>query len=384
MALNLQSILETLTAYPITEHPFLSVYLNWQPDGSGQRGETMQALTQELDMVAERVKERDNGLDSFNADRERIMAYLGTDAPKDAAGLAIFACSADNVWMTLPLQVPVENQIVEDRYPHIFNLARIIDDYETYAVVLADGQESRILVVALNGAEQVGETEAAEEIKRFQAGGPAQMTLQHRTDNLIKAHTKDIAQELTRIIQRYDVQHVIIAGNDAIKGIVLENLPEQIKEKLVDFVKLDIQSNLQSVMELIEPMMRDVERKQEADDVALLEGEVARNGLGVAGVSDTAMALSKGQVMTLIMHQNFNAVGGECPNCGTIRAGLRDKCPYDGTELQQADLREVFTARAVQQGSTLQIVDASEYLDQHEGVGALLRYRDDVATNPPA
>ncbi|MBA3943140.1 MAG: hypothetical protein H0X37_01100 [Herpetosiphonaceae bacterium] len=384
MALNLQSILETLTAHSITEHPFLSLYLNWHPDGNGRRQETMQALTQELDMIAERVKERDHGLDSFNADRERIMTYVDTEAPPDATTLAIFACNADDVWMTLPLQVPVENQIVEDRYPHVFNLARMIDDYETYAVVLADAQESRILVISLNAAEQVAETEAAEEIKHFQSGGPDQMIFQRRTDNLIKAHTKDIGQELARIIKRYDVQHVIVAGNDSTKGIVLENLPDQIKEKLVDYVKLDIQSNLQSIMEVIDPMMRDVEHKQEADDVAQMEGEVARNGLGVAGVSDTAMALSKGQVMTLIMHQNFNAVGGECPNCGTIRAGLRDKCPYDGAELQQADLRELFTTRAVQQGSAIQVVEASEYLDQHEGVGALLRYRDDVATNPPA
>ena len=48
--------------------------------------------------------------------------------------------------------------------------------------------------------------------------------------------------------------------------------------------------------------------------------------------------------------------------------------------MQQIDLREAFTARALQQGSAIQIVEENEYLDQHEGVGALLRYRDTQQT----
>lgn len=203
------------------------------------------------------------------------------------------------------------------------------------------------------------------------------MLFQRRTENVIKAHTKDIADKLGRIIKRHDVQHVIIAGNDSLKGIILNTLPQQIKDKLVDYINLDIQSNIQSIMEAIEPRMREVEHEQEADDLDTLEAQVnTKGGLGVVGVGDTAMALTKGQVMTLVIHQGFNATGGECPNCGTIRAGLRNNCPYDGAEMQQVNLREIFTARAMQQAATVQVVEASDYLDQHEGVGAILRYSD--------
>ncbi|HSH83297.1 MAG TPA: Vms1/Ankzf1 family peptidyl-tRNA hydrolase [Herpetosiphonaceae bacterium] len=381
MSTDLMGTLQALTAQPSTEHPYLSVYLDWSPDGNGNR-QSLQALEQELDFIAGRLKECGADLQSFETDRQRITDYVTTEAPDDARGIAIFACDAESIWEPLPLQVPVETRIVEDRYPHTFNLARIIDDFETYAVVLADSQESRIVVISLNEAEQVGTTEADEDVKRFQAGGWAQMIFQRRTENVIKAHTKDIADKLGRIIKRFDVQHVIIAGNDSIKGTVMGVLPDQIKDKLVDYINLDINGNWQSIMETIEPMMRDVEHEQEADAVATLEAEVGRNGLGVAGVSGTALALTKGQVDTLIMHQNFNAGGGECPNCGTIRPGARPTCPYDGTEMQPIDLREAFTAHAIQQSSTIQIVEASEFLDQNEGVGAILRYRDDVEQAP--
>lgn len=376
MATDLQTKLQELTALASTEEPFLSVYVDWRPDGNGQRQSPL-ALQQAFDLIADQIKARDGNLKSFEADRERIMNYIDREAPVDAQGLAIFACDAEGIWETLPLQVPIETHVVEDRYPHVFNLARILDDHETYAVVLADSQESRIFVISLNEAEKAAETEADEKIRRFEAGGWGQMLFQRRTENIIKAHTKDIADKLGRIIKRYDVQHVIIAGNDSLKGTILGTLPEQIKGKLVDYINLDIQSNIQSIMEAIEPRMREVEHDQEADDLDTLEAQVnTKGGLGVVGVGDTALALTKGQVMTLIIHQNFNATGGECPNCGAIRPGLRPNCPFDGTEMQQINLREIFTARAIQQGATVQVVEESEYLDQHEGVGAILRYND--------
>ena len=372
MPTDLQATLEMLTAQPSTEHPYLSVYLDWRPDGNSDRA-AVRELENQLATIEARLKERDAGLESFNVDRDRIMEYVNTEAPVDVQGLAIFACDAESVWEAIPLQTPVETQIVEDRFPHTFNLARIIDDYETYAVVLADAQESRLLVISLNQAEQVGSTET---------GGPAQMIFQRRTDNVIKAHTKDIAEQLGRIIKRYDVQHIIIAGNDSIRGTILDSLPKTIHDKVVDYINLDITGNMPSIMEAIEPLMRDVETQQEVDDLTMLEEQVGANRLGVVGVADTAMAFTKGQVQTLIMHQNFNVTGGECPNCGALRAGMRPTCPYDGAEMQQVDLRELFTARAIQQSSAIQIVAASDFLDQHEGVGAVLRWREDET--PPA
>jgi peptide subunit release factor 1 (eRF1) len=377
MATNLQTALQELTAYPSTDHPFLSIYLDWTPDGNGQRP-SVRILEQELGAIAERLAGDAAHRQGFEADHQRIMDYVNGEAPKDARGLAIFACYDEGIWAALPLHAPVKTRIVADRYPHTFDLARLIDDYKTSAVVLAEGQESSIYVIALDSTEQVGATEAPERIKRFDQGGQAQMLFQRRTANLIKAHTKDIAEQLDKIIKRYDVQHVIIAGNASIKGAVMDSLSDPIKAKLVDYIHLAPTSSMKAIVETVEPMIRAAKRRQEADDLAELEKQAtAKGGLGTLGLADTAMALSKGQVQTLLMLQSFSGAGGECPNCGMLRAGQRNKCPYDGAELRPVDLREVFTARAVQQNAAVQIVESSDYLAEHDGVGALLRYRDD-------
>lgn len=378
MATNLQAVLEEMTAYPSTEQPFLSVYVDLTPDGNGRRP-ALQILEQDFERIAAQVKARGTGLDSLEADRQRIMDYINTEVPVEARGLIIFACDAEGVWQAVPVQVPVETQLVEDRFAHTFNLARIVDDYETYAVVLVDSQESRIFVVSLNEAEQAGGSEAADEIRRFEAGGWAQMLFQRRIDNVIKAHTRDMADQLNRIIKRHDVKHVVLAGSDSIKGAVRDSLPKQVQEMVVDFVHLDLTANIQSILESIEPLMRDVERQQEAADVDTLEAQVnTKGGLAVIGVENTAMALSKGQVRQLIMHQGFQTLGSRNPNSGFLYQGMHQKDPFDGTELEQVDLREAFTAAAMQTGGTVQIVEANEYLEQNGGVGAILWYRDDV------
>ena len=377
METHLQAVLQELTAYPGADYPFLSIYLDWTPDGSGKRP-SIRLLEDELAKAATRVADNAAYRAALEADRQRIIDYIASEAPKAARGILIFACQNQGVWIVLPLQAQVATQIVVDRYPHTFELARLIDDHETCAVVLAEGQESRIFVIGLHDAEQVAETEATEKIKRFDQGGPAQMLFQRRTDNLIKAHTKDIAAQLEKVIARYDVRHVIIAGNDAIKGIIMESLTAPITSRLVDYIHLEPNSSMKDILEAVEPMLQEAERRQEAEMLAELEMQAtAREGLGALGVADTALALSKGQVQTLLMLRDFSGSGGECSNCGMLRAGQREKCLYDGAAMQPVDLREAFTARAVQQSANVQILAASDYLVAHEGVGALLRYRDE-------
>lgn len=377
METQLQSALQTLAAYAGDDAPFLSVYLDWRTDGAGKRP-ALRVLEDELAAAARPLADDAAHRDGFAADRERIMTYLNREAPKDADAIVIFACSERGVWTALPLQAAVDTTVAVDRYPHIFQLAQLIDDHEPCVVALAEGQEAHIFLLGLTAAEQVAETEASEKIKRFDQGGEAQMLFQRRTDNLIKAHMRDLSRQLEQIMARHDVQHVIIAGNDAIKGMVMETLTAPIAARLLDYIHLEPNSGMDAILEKVEPILREAERRNEADRLAALEEQAsAPDGLGALGVSETALALSKGQVQTLLMLRSFRGSGGECANCGALRAGQRDTCPYDGGAMRPVDLREAFTARAVQQSAAIEIVEASDYLAAHDSVGALLRYRDE-------
>jgi peptide subunit release factor 1 (eRF1) len=377
MTQELQHTLEELTALPSTELPFLSIYLDMAPDGSNTR-QGLIILEQELRRLADRYEAHTPEQASFEADRARILDYVRRGVPDEVRGVAIFACHGAGVWRTVELQIRLDTEISVDRYPRVFHLARLVDDYETCAVVLASGQNASIVVFALDRVTPAASTEAPEKIKRFQQGGTAQMMFQRRTDNLIKAHIKEIGARLAQVVERYNVAHIVFAGNDSIKGIVLDTLDEHLKARILDYVALDPRSNLGAVREAIAPLLEQAERQQEQSDLDALADQLATvGGLAVAGKADTALALSKGQVRTLVMLHSFGGTGGECTTCNTLRAGDRSRCPYDGGEMRPVELREAFLARAMQQGSRVQIVRSSDLLDQHEGVGAMLYYRDD-------
>lgn len=374
----LQTALQELAAIAAADAPVLSVYVDWSPDGNGKRP-SVRVVDDELKRLGATLEERGPQRDSFDADYQRVMGYLNDDAPVDAAGLAIFACEAAGLWRPIALQAPVENDVALDSQPHLFHLARIGDDYETFAVVIVDSQESRILLVTAGDVREVGHTEASEEVRRFDAGGSAAMIFQHRTDNIIKAQTKDMAEVLEKTMRRYAVSKAIIVGNDAVKGAVMASLSPQLKDQLLDYIKLDTNAPASLLKQAIEPLMRDAERAQEAADFAALEEQLAtKGGLAVAGPANTAMALSKGQVRVLVIAQSFDGQGGLCPNCGLLWADGRATCAADGGELTPVTLREAFTAKALQQSSSVQVVEQSELLDTHGGVGALLWYNDTV------
>jgi peptide subunit release factor 1 (eRF1) len=374
----LQTALQELAALPAADTPVLSVYVDWAPDGSGKRP-SVRVVDDELRRLGATLEERGPQRDGFEADRQRIMDYLNGDAPVDAAGLAIFACQAADLWRPMALEAPVENEVALGHQPHLFQLAHIGDDYETYAVALVDSQESRILLVTAGDMRQVGHTEASEEIRRFDAGGSAAMIFQHRTDNLVKAQTKDMAEVLEKTMRRAGVDKAIIIGNDSVKGAVMGSLSSQLKGQVLDYINFDLNAPGADLMAVLAPIIRDAERAQEQADLDALEEQLAtKGGLGVAGRAATAMALSKGQVRLLLLDQAFEGQGGLCPSCGLLWADERAECEADGSALTPVPLREAFVAKAFGQQSSVQVVAQGELLAGHEGVGALLWYNDTV------
>jgi peptide subunit release factor 1 (eRF1) len=375
---TLSATLRALADEPRDEHLILSVYVDRSVDNTGQF-QSDAALNQEFDRIAAELGPRGDVVSSFQADRAAIARYLDTEAPGEARGIAIFACSARGIWAPIPLMVPVETHVAADPYPHVFQLARLIDDHEPFIVAVAEGQEADIYALAIDSMEHVERTVASEEINRVQVGGWSQARYQRHTAFMIHTHLKDMADTIGKAVERYGARHIIVAGNDAIKGQVRAALPDNLQEMLVDYVPHERVERVEELFERMEPLMTEVEARQEQEILARLEDRLAtKGGLAMAGVADVTQALMKGQVDTLLIRADFAGAGGECPSCGLLRAGGRDTCPYDGSELQPIDLREGLALHTLRQAGAIEICGADDALAAHGGVAALLRFRDDV------
>src|SRR5919197_379757 len=146
---QLTAALDRITAFDPGPFPVVSLYLNLQPDQQGRdRFDTF--LRKEL---AERVRtypasgpERE----SLDKDAARIESYV-RDLPGSANGLALFACSGADFFEAFPLDAPIDrHRLYISDQPHVYPLARVLEQYAPYLVVLADTHAARIFVFALN------------------------------------------------------------------------------------------------------------------------------------------------------------------------------------------------------------------------------------------
>jgi peptide subunit release factor 1 (eRF1) len=379
MTQRLAKILHALSAEPRSEHPVLSVYLDWSVDQSGKR-QALMILDQELARHGADLETRGPRRDSFEADRERIARYVRDEAPARAKGIVIFACDARQIWVTISLVAPIATEIAVDDYPRLYQLAQLLDDRETYAVVLAEGQQAQIYVMSLEAMEQVEQTEARERVNRTEVGGWSQRRYESHTAFTIQLHVNEIAAALQQVVEEHDARHVVILTNDSIRGQIRQGLPAQLHERVVDMGAYQHTDDPEQLFASLEPLMLEAERQQEAELIGRLEEQLAtKGGLAFGGEKQVAQALLKGQVDTLILDASYaGGEGGECPTCGMLRAGQRQNCPYDGSELQPVDLREGLVRHTLRQGGQVEIVTDAATLQEHGGVAAILRFRDDV------
>lgn len=379
MTTRLMTVLRDLSALTRGEHPVLSLYLDWTVDSNGQH-KGMAALDQELARHAADLPERGPARDSFEADRQRVAQYLASDEAREATGIVIFACDGQGVFETIPLVVAVETYIAVDYTPHLYHLARLIDDNETFAVAVAEGQQAQVYVFSLESMQHVDNTQAREDVQRVDAGGWSQLRYQRHTGFVIQLHMNDLARALQETVDRHEANHIVILTNDSVKGHVRAALPPQLSERVVDMLHYQRTDDPEQIFANLEPMMREVERQQEEELLGRLETQLAtKGGLAFGGEKEVAMALLKGQVDTLLLSAAYQGgPGGECPTCGTLRPGQRQNCPYDGSEMQPVELREALVAHTMRQSGRVEVVGIDGALEQHGGVAAILRFRDDV------
>ena len=149
---QLNAQLDRLAALEPGPFPVISLYLNMQPDERG-RDHFGPFLRKEL---AERL--RTYGAETperarLEADAEKIRQYVDTQVDGSANGLAIFA-SGDTLFEAVQLAAPIsEHRLYISDQPHLYPLARVIDEYPRYAVLAADTNSARIFVFALNDVE---------------------------------------------------------------------------------------------------------------------------------------------------------------------------------------------------------------------------------------
>jgi rubrerythrin len=379
-ATTAQSLNETIARLAHREpspNPVISCFVNVGPDGSGRP--TFQTFLKKA--FSERVRSFPEGSESrsrLEADRDRIMAHLGTELDPASLAVAIYASEGDGLWEAHSFRAKFDDhRLIVGPVPHLYPLVKLADQSPLYAVCVADSTQARLFVCGLGEVLTEEDFLAPEPIDRTRVAGWAELRYQSRIEEHLKKNAREILDRLAQIVDSHEVDYVILAGDITILSELRRQLTPAIAEKVIDVERIPIDAAKQEILR----RTIDTVRKTEIEDSRRLADQVIdrfrAGGLAVAGLDPTIDALNMEQVDILLLLESFDGeVGWQCPKCRVLgRRPSPRECPFCQTPAEEIDLREAMVRRAERTGRRVEIVEEHAGLSSLDGVGALLRYR---------
>jgi peptide chain release factor subunit 1 len=363
---ELSAQLDRIAGFDSGPFPVTSLYLNMQPDQNG-RDKFDAFLRKELTDRGRTFAASGPERNSLEKDAERIRAYVdGVDASVN--GLAVFACSGADFFEAVPLAAPVnDHRLYVSDQPHLYPLARLVDAYPRYAVLLADTRSARIFVVAANTVQQTEQIEGTK-TRRHKMGGWSQARYQRHIENYHVHHAKEVVDTLGRIVLEENIPSIIIAGDEVIVPLLREQLTKDLAARVVDVLKLDIRAPEHQVLETTLAVMQEKDAETDRERVDALLGAYRSGGLGAVGVESTRLALEMGQVDELVITALPETIDAGAGAESRPAADVAERTP----EERAAD---ELLVKARQTAAKIRFIEDPSLLEAVGGVGAFLRFK---------
>ncbi len=372
---RLDDVLTRLIEFDSGGLPVVSLYLNAQANQHG-RDQFDRFIRREFSARGKTFEPRTPEGESFRRDAERIEKYLAEEVRPSASGIAIFACAGkDEFFLPVQFDAPIERHgLFVFNTPHLYPLARLMNEYRRYAVLVADSNRARIFVFG-RGRTLATEDVQNEKMNRSEVGGWSQMRFQRHVDHLRLHHAKEVVEALDRVVREEAIENVIIAGDEVVIPLLQAQMPPALAAKVEDRMNIDIRTPEHEIMERTLETFRARDAVIDMERVEELKNAVRGTNLGVAGAADTLAALSNGQVDELFLTAGMSEIEHEPDE---TRAVLKAYAPGEEGEILDSSRRRIVVdeliKRAKETGASIHFITDASLLATMGGVGATLRY----------
>ena len=253
--------------------PVVSLYLDLTSNEQGRQTHE-QFLDRALAEPSNTYASDSTFRESLSRDEARIRAYLQAELPSPGpAALALFSCNGgDDLFEAIPLDTPLEGHMLYvDEQPHLFPLARVAEQFATYAALVVNTNTARLFLCA-TGSVQRTETIENEKTQRSMVGGWSQARYQRHVDDLHLKHMKEVADAVERVVREEGVKAIILSGDSQAIALLRKQLHETVDALVIDVMRLDIHAPEHDVLRATLESFR---RKDEETDRDV-GGRVAR------------------------------------------------------------------------------------------------------------
>lgn len=369
---------------PSTDAPYLSVYLDWRPEGERPQMRGAQTVfDHQAGKLIEHYPEDSTARASIEEDVRKVRALLENGIDPSVHGVIIIANSSRDVFESFVLAIPVETEIEAEPTPNLLQMVRVVEDFPRYAVLVADQKDAFITIINRSARIASIEVRGDDAANHHQQGGWSQRRFQTRNEERRAHFARAIAEETRRAMTDSNVDMLVVAAGDVMASALQAEFHEEVRKRIVGTIHLDIRSTYDEIRDATMPLVAAAENEREFETVTTLMDQVGAGNRGVVGIEKTMEALQRGQVMTTVMASDFSKDGWADYNMDLYGIGpIPESHPAGGdvNDLHAVDLAEEIVRLTVVTDAEGEIIHpggaAAAKLGDEE-VGAILRFTTD-------
>lgn len=372
--------LRELAAFRSRHQCAVSVYVGLDPSAVPTAGDLASHVRSLVSRAERQLHERRGELSrearkALEEDLERIESWFGSEFNRDGVrGVAVFAAGHDDLFQTLPLPLPVEDEVHIASQLYLAPLVRLVGQGDG-ALVAYVGRE-RGDVYRLRAGQLTPLIDESTDVPgRHDQGGWSQGRYERHIETIVDRHLREVADALDRCVRTLRDVPVVLAGPEETRSGFEDLLSSEVRAALVGWVAAEAHVDAPRLLEAARPLLDEWRAGREEELLARWREEAARNGRAAAGWEETLQAASDGRVELLLVQDGADRPAYVCPECGRAQAE-EGSCPLDGTTLQSADTGlDLAVHQTLTHGGTVEVIgDGHRDLEPVGGVAALLRF----------
>jgi hypothetical protein len=358
--------------------PFLSLYIDTKGGDGTRKDRVRLLLKQELQRLREALDLPNGNQRSHEETIEQgvrqIESYVADSLSPDVNGLAIFSSPQEQFFLPVELPVQVRPELFIGSRPHLRQLALLQSRHPHIIAALVDAKNGRLCDIRLGHVTDESSIMDPDVPRKVDQGGWSQANIQRHIQDHIDHHQKDVAEQLTRMVDQRHPEAVVLIGQERNLANFEGFLSKRVLDAVAGSIHLDIRSPHEEIVRAAEELVEETRRSAMVVRLEELASIAQKNGRATLGWNGVARAVNERKLEHLLLRHDVQSRGWKCTNCAVIGLSVPLGCPSCGGSVLTVDLVEQFLSAALSEDAKLSFAPAETVLDEYDGVGAFLRF----------